>query len=260
MKFMQKKQKSPRSSEVLKVRNRVCSSIQNGGPEAISKNIIGCSLIHMRPGTIDNQIFHEIWTKKVYDRRLQATDEIIVDVGAHIGLFTLFAAVKCQRARIFCFEPDPDNFQILMKNILLNNLGTRVKAFMVGLSGKKGRRVMHISDSENTGNRSIIDSYKKEHTLEIKTISLSEVCKVCGIDHIDFLKMDIENAEAEVLLTPRSNKTLEATRTISIEFHNYENYLKIKNALRTKGFHFENVSGVESEGGGTCNFYKVADK
>ena len=159
-------------------------------------------LIILRQGTLDDRILHEIWIEKVYDKRLQSTDEIIVDIGAHIGLFTLFAAAKCPNAKVFCFEPDPDNFQLLMENIKLNNLATRIRAFKIGLSGKSGKRVMHVSESENTGNRSIIDSYTNEHTIEIETLTLSEVYRQCDISHIDFLKVDVENAEAEILLSP----------------------------------------------------------
>jgi FkbM family methyltransferase len=255
---MQKNPESPRSMNVLK--EHAGTPIKVQPRRQVSQPITGHVVMRLRQGTLDKRILHEIWTKKVYDKRLRSSDEIIVDVGAHVGLFTLFAAMKCQTAKIFCFEPDPENFQLLVKNIELNSLDTRAKAFMVGLSGKNGKRVMHVSESENTGNRSIIDSYTKEHIIEIETISLSEVYKVCGIDHIDFLKMDIENAEAEVLLQAESSKILETIRAISIEFHNYENYLKIKNLLRTKSYYFENVSGVESEGGGTCNFYKVLEK
>ena len=63
-------------------------------------------------------------------------DEILFDVGANVGMYTIWAAAT-QRARVFAFEPESQNYAVLNRNILLNNLHDRVKAFCLGLSDRQ---------------------------------------------------------------------------------------------------------------------------
>ena len=70
------------------------------------------------------------------------------DVGAHIGLFSIFCALIHNRVKIYAFEPFPSNYNLLLYNLRLNNLLNRVTAQKLALSDKDGLVKLYLSDSD----------------------------------------------------------------------------------------------------------------
>ena len=76
-------------------------------------------------------------------------DAVIVDVGAHYGYFSLFAALSASgTSTIFSLEPSPTNFQILQKNIR-NNRFDNIRLFNIGLDQQSGERQLSAGVSYN---------------------------------------------------------------------------------------------------------------
>ena len=71
--------------------------------------------------------------------------EVLVDVGANVGMYTIWAA-KTRAARVFAFEPEAQNYALLNRNVVLNGLGDRVKAYCLALSDVDGFSELHLSD------------------------------------------------------------------------------------------------------------------
>lgn len=71
-------------------------------------------------------------------------DEVLYDIGANCGTFTILAAIK-NEANVFAFEPESSNYAILNHNIFLNNLSDRVKAFNIALSDKNEIANLNLS-------------------------------------------------------------------------------------------------------------------
>src|SRR5262249_51173601 len=63
--------------------------------------------------------------------------EVLVDVGANVGMYTVWAA-KTRRVRVFAFEPEAQNYALLNRNILLNGLETLASAYCLALSSEAG--------------------------------------------------------------------------------------------------------------------------
>jgi len=74
-----------------------------------------------------------------------APGEILVDVGANVGMYTIWAA-KTRGAQVFAFEPEAQNYALLNRNIVLNGLADRVKAYCLALSDVEGFSELHLSD------------------------------------------------------------------------------------------------------------------
>ncbi|HXJ53660.1 MAG TPA: FkbM family methyltransferase [Burkholderiales bacterium] len=72
-------------------------------------------------------------------------DEILVDVGANVGMYTVWAA-KTRGVRVYAFEPEAQNYALLNRNLVLNELGGRVKAYCLALSDAEGFSELHLSD------------------------------------------------------------------------------------------------------------------
>jgi FkbM family methyltransferase len=72
-------------------------------------------------------------------------DEILVDVGANVGMYTVWAA-KTRGVRVYAFEPEAQNYALLNRNLVLNGLGERVTAYCLALSNAEGFSELHLSD------------------------------------------------------------------------------------------------------------------
>jgi FkbM family methyltransferase len=74
-----------------------------------------------------------------------APDDVLIDVGANVGMYTVWAA-KTRGAMVYAFEPEAQNYALLNRNILLNGLGERVKAYCLALSDAGGLSELHLSE------------------------------------------------------------------------------------------------------------------
>lgn len=144
---------------------------------------------------------------------------VIVDVGAHRGYFSLFAAKNSDsNSTIIAIEPAKDNFEILCKNVADCGLGN-IKTLNMGLSDTKGEHELFISQSHNysliSKESNVLSSNESE---KIETLTLADLLERFDLRRIDFLKMDCEGAEYQVFLKSDA-AALSGVRTISMEFH-----------------------------------------
>ena len=123
---------------------------------------------------------------------------IFVDVGAHIGKYTIMVGNKID-GKVISTEPGPSNFKILMKNIKLNFL-KNVTPFNLALSNKNGKRKLFVSKilkGCSTFYPTLKIKYQKER--EVETKRCDEILDLLNISKIDLMKIDAECAEKEIL-------------------------------------------------------------
>lgn len=193
----------------------------------------------------DQLVIDEVWNKQVYhfDSSLEDKDLItIIDLGAHIGVFSTFMAHKYENARIFSFEPFPDNYKLLQENIKRNGLNNQISTFNLAVSDSNQDLELHI-DLQNSGGNSIYRKVGK--AIKVKCITLDEVFKNNKIDYCHVLKIDIEGAEYSVLYNT-SSETLKKIGHIMMEHH--EVFKKDYNPSSLKSFLEKNGFSVKIEG------------
>ncbi|MFC1595094.1 FkbM family methyltransferase [Patescibacteria group bacterium] len=121
--------------------------------------------------------------------------DTIIDIGSHIGSFALFAASQTSTGNIFAFEPDTDNYTQLIKNIK-ENYYKNISAFQYAVSNSNGTVTLYRSNMNNAEN----SIYKKgSESITVKSITLSDIIKQHKITAIDFLKLDCEGAEYNII-------------------------------------------------------------
>ena len=149
--------------------------------------------------------------------------DTVVDVGANIGLFTLFfSKLVGTTGRVIAFEPDPENFDVLKKNIELNEI-TNVTLIQKGVSNKN-ESVKLYKSSVSGGHSLIKNEWAKEYT-NIQTVTLDDYFRG---KEIDMIKIDTEGFELEVI--EGGKKLLEDNKNMKIisEFGGY--YYKRNNS------------------------------
>ncbi|NMB81340.1 MAG: FkbM family methyltransferase [Ignavibacteria bacterium] len=140
---------------------------------------------------------------------------IVVDIGGHIGIFSLLAARIACWGHIYTFEPETNNYNLLVENIKINHF-SNITPFNKGVIGSnKTRSRLYLSNC-NTGAHSIVNI--EEKYIEIETISLKRFMDSVYSGIIDVLKIDCEGGEYELLLNlPLSY--FERIKKITIEQH-----------------------------------------
>ena len=188
-----------------------------------------------RAGTTDFEIINEIYVVKEYSKLLRYLKKgsVVIDVGAQMGIFSIFSALRDKSIKVYSYEPFLPNYTLFEKNIKLNNLSKQIFPFNKGVGKKNEMRSFTISD-KNTGGHGFYctDSSKK---IQIKTISLKEVFEENKIKKCDFLKMDCEGAEYEILFNTPDNY-LKKIKSITMEYHDNGNVAELKKFLEKKGF------------------------
>jgi FkbM family methyltransferase len=141
-----------------------------------------------------------------------------IDIGAHVGSWTLRLAPLFQR--VICFEPDPRGFTALRKNIDLAGL-TNVEVIGAAVSDKNGTAVLTLYPNPCTNTMLPSETGRVDQPLmgiEVPTVSIDEFVAERGITDIDFIKMDAEGAE--MMIVPGALETLRTQRPdFFIELH-----------------------------------------
>ena len=141
--------------------------------------------------------------------------DIIIDVGAHVGMFSIYLAKKFPFISILAFEPEPTNFKNLLINLSLNEVRTVVPR-MAALT-KDARLFQLISPLGNSGGAS---GFLNDSTEGTRTTSashtLQDVFESSGIERCKLLKIDCEGAEHEML---SNAEILSRVEWLSIEVH-----------------------------------------
>ena len=124
---------------------------------------------------------------------------IVIDIGAHVGYYSMLAARKTGPSRtVYSFEPDPANFELLSKNSALNGYDN-ITPINKAVSKAARSATLHVSALDN-GRHSIFDhQIPQSGSCEVETISLDSFLKDHGSPNVALIKIDVEGAEEDAL-------------------------------------------------------------
>lgn len=240
-------------------------------PRCILPN--GLEIVHLNRYETD-YVYREIFEDQCYLRggiRLRDEDTV-VDIGANIGLFSLFVLSRCRNPRIYAFEPAPVVYELLQANCRAHG-PANIQAVNAGVSDKAGtatftfyekssvfsgfhanededrqaiqaivRNVLEDKSCEGESLASCVDELTADRlqarTSRCPTVSVSDLIREHGLEKIDLLKIDAEKSELDILLGIAERDWPKISQIV-IEIHDRTNRTvgRVTKLLDEKGYH-----------------------
>lgn len=164
----------------------------------------------------------------------------LIDLGANIGLFSMFVSPVCET--IFSVEPTPSHFDLMNELVELSGI-KNINTHNIAIGTEDGEANFHIHERNSTMN-SFVTHRTDPHSdkiVTVKTKTLNSFINSLDIDRVGFVKMDIEGFENEVIFEDSFEDALSKIDGLYVEVHDYEdsgrmteNFNKISDKL--KGF------------------------
>lgn len=165
--------------------------------------------------------------------------DTIIDIGAQIGGFSVYASrFLNQQGKIFSYEPEPKNFELLKENLSMNELSNIVSPQEVALSNKKGKAELSISSDNTGGNKLGVSESSSNSTVQVVTLDALE--EVQGhLNGRNLLKIDVEGWEYPIL--KRIEPILSCFEVIlgELQYSQFGSTEKSLNVLLKAGFDVE---------------------
>lgn len=205
--------------------------------------------ISFRKNQSDIYILRENFVSNIYDfnfeKYIMGDIETIVDLGANIGLSSLYFQYRFPKAMITCVEPVQDNIDVLTKNKNQNKFNWNI--VKGAIQDKEGTVTLHPNEwwSSSTVTEKVANSREnkdgrlekilKMPTEDVNAYTLDSIMSMSNMDHIDILKMDIEGAEEDTILN--AGEWIKNVKILIVEIHvKYVNRQKIEDKLHELGF------------------------
>ena len=168
-------------------------------------------------------LYDGIYLKNEYHQELLEKGMNVIDIGAHIGAYTILAAEKIgEDGKVLSIEPEPKNYKQLLENIKLNNFQNVIPK-NIALSDHEGVEKLYLNFY--TTSHSLVIKNDNTFSIEVRVKTLDKLLEEIGLDKIDFIKIDAEGVELEIL--KGAEKTLKRNPKVKMAIAAYH-YTKEK--------------------------------
>ncbi len=167
--------------------------------ECVRSPHIGHS-VYFRLNTTDVSIYWQIFVNREYDFPVGEQPALIVDAGANVGYSAIYYARRFPDSKIIALEPEPSNFQVLLKNVAsYPNVIPLQKAlwhtaekltFFAPPAGRAG--------AQKDGFHVALGGEPKSSTFEVECTTIPDILSDFCANRVDILKIDVEGAEKEI--------------------------------------------------------------
>lgn len=186
--------------------------------------------LQLRPFAGDFFIFHEVFLDEPYwiPAEYARSASTVVDLGANVGLASLYLSGLVPAARFVCVEPNPTNIPLLRHN--LSSVGAHAEVVEAAVSSRT-EPVQFAADGPAWGTK--LASGTKSG-VEVQGCTMLDLMDDQNIDEIDILKIDVEGAER--LLFEGATAWLDRVRLLMVELHDEYPVETFRTTVRSKGF------------------------
>lgn len=180
-------------------------------------------------------ILHPKFESWMSDYLKLGSGDTFIDVGAHLGKYAISAArIVGERGKVIAIEPHPRNFEILNKNININNL-QNVTA--LNLACWKRNETLKLFEGDKSGQHSVKEDFNFG-AIEVQAKKLDDVLKEFDMKRVDSVKIDVEGAEVEVLQGMEATiKRYKPKIVVEVYFRFPQNEKKIVEYAKKHNYH-----------------------
>lgn len=210
--------------------------------------------IAYRKGTEDEKVLNHSFGKDIFFKEIPSfrphRNPVIIDIGAHIGTFSILSSIKYPDATIYAYEASLDSYRLLEVNRQINNLH-RIKIFHRAVAGLCGS--VKLFHSQQTGNwgHSITKPLSTSFE-DVEAINLSTIFEDNNIQFVDLIKFNCEGAEFDIIFkTPDSVLTKIGLAIILYHEDLYAgdgNAARLASWLKTLGFRVITIKKGDKRG------------
>lgn len=144
------------------------------------------------PSSLTDTLIDQINKEKIYEPLFKDRHDLVfLDIGANIGLVSIYAAPACRR--IIAVEPDPDTFQVL-KGMTISC--PNIELVNAALAPMDGPVDFYRNDINTTANSTVNTAGTKT---TVQGLTLSSILRINQLEHVDVVKCDAEGSEGESL-------------------------------------------------------------
>jgi FkbM family methyltransferase len=171
-------------------------------------------------------------------------DDILLDCGANVGMYTVWAAAT-RGVKVYALEPEAQNYALLNRNILLNNLMQSVKAYCIGLSNSTGFFDLYMADLRVGGsNHAVGEALNFEHkplraqfVQGCSAYKLDDLVRSGSLPVPTHIKIDVDGFEPRIIEGARQTLADSAVRSLLIETNqNLQDHRDMVGELNKMGF------------------------
>lgn len=175
------------------------------------------------PGGAFMDVFYEVYLAEVYKPSKNiGRINTVIDLGAYIGDFSIWASKKYNPEKIVAVEPDPKLIKLLRENIKRNNIQKKISIYEKAILDE------NKSAALKRGRVDSMSSVTKAPSGNIQGITLNKLMDQENIEILDFLKIDIEGNEKFILTKENQNLFKERIKFVTMESHTLNGYEKNK--------------------------------
>ncbi|KAF0111807.1 MAG: FkbM family methyltransferase [Chloroflexi bacterium] len=140
----------------------------------------------------------------------------VIDIGAALGDYSVWAGKQIPHGRLIAVEPYPQSVSLLRVNLEKNKV-LNAEIFTGAIASSNGTTSLTVTEGKVVQNSTAV-SHETGHEIDVRTITLDELMKSFSIQKCDYLKIDCEGGEYEILFTT-PKETLAQIDRICMEIH-----------------------------------------
>jgi FkbM family methyltransferase len=195
----------------------------------------------------DLAIADELFLERQYifcEQTIDKAEKAIIDIGGHLGFFSLYASLINPHVPIYAFEPHAGNFELLKKNLKDNHI-KNVTAKNLAVSDSDEEVVLKLSKEDL--NHSIVHAIEDTGEVQkVGSITLEGILRKFELEEVDLLKLDAEGAEFQII-EGASDEVFEKIQNIFLEYHDWVpggDHKRLQRFLEGQGYEVDDYPNV----------------
>jgi FkbM family methyltransferase len=190
-------------------------------------------------------MLQEMYRDKIYAPFLEdKTNSIVLDLGANVGVFSFYAYQFS--SKIYALEPAQEHFEVLEHMVKTNEMGDKIIPIKKALALEDGMASFYHNTNKTAHSLKPVMNNFPDQEEKVETIILDTLFTQYNIKHVDFMKLDVEGVECDILEGEGFKNVKDKIDALIVEYHQWSgrNPSQMVTALNDLGF---DVNPIPSE-------------